>query len=671
MFRPIRGILPVNITAYLRAKESGICDDRDRWIYRPVPVIIKNCRYMKATVLFVFAIFLCSVLSWGQPVQNIQIIPQPVNISLKPGRFLIDRHTQLVVTAEDSKQLAGIAFSLSRFSQSVGIHLSQKSDASFPRQIRIQVVTDDPLHTGEEGYTLHISPSLVLLKARRAAGIFHGLQSLLQLLPPGHTGESMSFPCAEIIDYPRFAWRGLMLDVSRHFFTKNEVKKFIDEMARYKFNVFHWHLSDDNGWRVEIRSLPQLTKTGAWRVSRTGTWGNFQPGQPGEPADYGGYYTQDDVREILQYAQQRCITVVPEIDVPAHSLSLIASFPNLSCTQLKYQVNPGTAFYTKEDNALCIGNDSVFLVLDKVFTEIAALFPGTYVHIGCDEPYKEFWKRCPKCQKRMLTEHLKNVDELQNYFVKRIESTLRAHGKKIIGWDEILEGGLTPDATVMSWRGMNGGQEAARQKHQVIMTPSAFTYLDLYQGDPNVEPNTYGLCTLGNAYHFDPVPEGTNPSYILGGEGALWSESIPNFRHAEYMMWPRALALSEVFWSPKNAHNWNGFIGRVETEFKYLDAEKINYAKSMYNTLVKTSLDKNANLLVRLGCDVPGVDIFYTFDDTNPDTFSPQYNGKDLSFPKGATQLKVMTYRKGIPVGRQFRVLLDELRMRAKSKPDF
>ncbi len=323
--------------------------------------------------------------------------------------------------------------------------------------------------------------------------MFYGLQTLLQLLPPDieaakAVNRSWTIPCVNIVDYPRFGWRGLMLDVSRHFFTKEEVKRYIDEMAKYKYNVFHWHLSDDNGWRIEIKAFPELTQKGAWRVERVGRWGTFAPAQPGEATPYGGFYTQDDIREIIRYAQDRYITILPEIDVPAHSLSMIAAMPNLSCTQLQYAVGPGDSLRRKNDNVLCIGNDSVYAVLDKVFTEIAALFPSKYIHIGGDEAFKGFWSNCPKCHKRMDKEHLKDVNELQSYFVKRMEKMLNSKGKKLIGWDEILEGGLAPEATVMSWRGMKGGIEAARMNHHVVMTPWDFCYLDLYQGETAAEP---------------------------------------------------------------------------------------------------------------------------------------------------------------------------------------
>lgn len=459
-----------------------------------------------------------------------------------------------------------------------------------------------------------------------------------------------------------------MLDVSRHFFTKQEVERYIDEMARYKYNTFHWHLSDDNGWRIEIKSLPELTRVGAWRVSRSGRWGTFLPPLANEPSDDGGFYTQDDIREILAYAKARYITVLPEIDVPAHSLAMIAAYPNLSCTQLPYSVNPGSRGPERQDNVLCVGNDSVYIVLQKVFTEIAALFPNPYIHIGGDEAYKGFWATCPKCQKLMKDEHLNNVEELQSYFVKRMEKMLNGLGKKLIGWDEILEGGLAPSATVMSWRGMSGGITAARMGHEVVMTPWDYCYLDLYQGDPTVEPPTYGICRLTDCYKYDPVPDSIDPKLIIGGQGNLWTESVPTFRHAEYMTWPRALALAEVYWSPKSKRNWDDFTGRMEAELPRLDAESINYARSAFDAVALPGHDKMGRLAVRFTTEIKGLDVYYTFDGTRPDNHGARYQGEPLEFPKGSNILTVITYRDGKPIGERISLTKDDLEKRSQEK---
>ena len=436
-------------------------------------------------------------------------------------------------------------------------------------------------------------------------------------------------------------------------------------MVMYKFNTLHLHLSDDQGWRIEIKSLPQLTRVGAWRVKRTGGWGESLPALAQEPATDGGFYTQDDMREIIKYAADRYITILPEFDIPAHSLALISSYPNLSCTQLPYSVNPGARGPVREDNALCIGNDSVFLILDKIFTEVAALFPNPYIHIGGDEAYKGFWAACPKCNRRMQEEHLKNVDELQSYFVKRIEKMLKDKGKKLIGWDEILEGGLAPEATVMSWRGVSGGVTAAKMGHKVVMTPWDYTYLDLYQGEPAAEPPTYGMCRLKDCYTYDPVPDSIDESLILGGQGNLWTESVPNFRHAEYMTWPRGLALAEVYWSPKSARNWDDFTRRMEIEFHRMDNANIKYARSSFNAILTPKRMPGGDIVVGLSTEISGLDIYYTFDQTNPDQTYPKYDGTPVKFPIGAEQINVVTYRDGKPVGQQINVRKDDLVKRA------
>ena len=601
----------------------------------------------------------------------IKIIPQPVSLIEHPGHFVLNQAVSLKVDAS----LASIDQTIEWFKKSLTEEtgLSIQQEGTEKKSIRLQLLSNsDKSISGEEGYTLSISPSIILLRAKSGAGLFYGLQTLLQLLPittqANPRAKNVMIPCAEIVDYPRFGWRGLMLDVSRHFFSKVDVKKFIDEMVRYKYNTLHLHSSDDQGWRIEIKSLPQLTSVGAWRVVRTGRWGEFLPALAHEQATDGGFYTQEDMREIIRYAQERFVTILPEIDVPAHSLALIASYPNLSCTQLPYSVNAGFRSPSRDDNALCIGNDSVFTMLDKIFTELSSIFPCEYIHIGGDEAYKGFWADCPKCQKRMSDEHLKNVDELQSYFVKRVENILKSKGKKLIGWDEILEGGLAPEATVMSWRGMKGGIEAAKMNHHVVMTPWDYCYLDLYQGESTVEPPTYGICRLRDAYTYDPVPDSVDERLILGGQGNLWTESVPNFRHLEYMIWPRALALAEVYWSPKASRNWDDFIARMEAQFSYFDVSGINYARSAYNVIFTSTRTGGHEMQIKLSTEIKDLDIYYSFDCTNPDSFYPKYKGEQLKFPIGSNQLNVITYRNGKPIGKQVNIKKDELATRVNEK---
>jgi len=410
--------------------------------------------------------------------------------------------------------------------------------------------------------------------------------------------------------------------------------------------------------------LPELTRVGAWRVPRTGQWWTFAPPAAGEKADYGGYYTQEDVKEIVEYARVRQVTVLPEIDIPGHSLALIAAYPDLSSTGIQYAVNPGSKFYGQQDNALCPGNEKVFEVLDKIFTEVAALFPCNYIHIGGDEAYKGFWKDCPKCRKRMETEKLTSVEELQSYFVKRIEKMLEQKNKKLIGWDEILQGGLAPGATVMSWRGTEGGIQAAKQGHAVIMTPNDHCYLDLYQGDPVVEPDTYSSLRLKDCYDFEPVPDSVSPSSIMGGQANLWTESVYNERHIQYMTWPRSLAIAEVLWSPKTNKDWNGFVRRMEAQFDRFDDAGVNYARSAYDPIVKLQ-DEHGEKKITIKTEIEGLDIYYSFDNGNPDPYYPSYKGP-LALPPGASWIRVATFRNGRPAGRQINLTITELERRNK-----
>ena len=595
----------------------------------------------------------CSIsIAAPVPPSDIHIIPQPVSVTQKTGHFTLTEATSVITHGDSLAQPAAWLTGQ--------LHLKQGGGGK--QRILLELISDKTLKP--EGYSLQVTSSTIRIQSASPAGIFYGMQTLLQLLPPD-AGSTEEIPCVDITDYPRFGWRGLMLDVSRHFFTKPEVEQYIDQMARYKYNTLHLHLSDDQGWRIEIKSLPQLTQHGAWRVARTGRWGEYLPALAGEATTYGGFYTQDDMREIIRYAADRYITILPEIDVPAHSLALISSYPNLSCTQLPYSVNPGARPPVREDNALCIGNDSIFTVLDNIFTELAALFPNPYIHIGGDEAYKGFWATCPKCQKRMADEHLSNVDELQSYFVKRMEKMLKAKGKKLIGWDEILEGGLAPEATVMSWRGMSGGVAAAKMGHHVVMTPWDYVYLDLYQGESAVEPPTYGLCRLKDSYTYEPVPDSVDEKLILGGQGNLWSESVPNFRHAEYMTWPRGLALAEVYWSPKAARNWDDFTKRMEVEFVRMDHANIKYARSAYNVTLTPKRIQGGEIMVGMSTEVDGLDIYYTFDQTNPDNTYTKYDGSPVKFPVGAGQINVITYRDGKPIGQQVNVKKDDLIKRA------
>ena len=381
----------------------------------------------------------------------------------------------------------------------------------------------------EEGYHLSVKSRSIEITAKTPAGLFYGLQSLRQLFPvqledSTSQNQAWQIPCVEIQDKPRFPWRGEMLDVSRHFLSLDLIRKNIDYMARYKMNTFHWHLTDDQGWRLEIKKYPKLTEIGAWRVDRNEEpWWGRDPAKPGELATYGGYYSQEEIRDIVKYARERFITIVPEIDMPGHSQAAIAAYPEISCDGGPYFVATGGV---ASGNTYCPGKEVTFEFIDNVLEEVFELFPGAYFHVGGDECNKDAWKNCPDCQQRMVDEGLKDEHELQSYFIQRVEKLVNARGKKLIGWDEILEGGLAPNAAVMSWRGENGGIQAALQGHDVVMTPTAHCYLDLKQGDPQLEPELgYSRCWLSEAYEYDPVPSDLTPEqalHILGSQGNLW-----------------------------------------------------------------------------------------------------------------------------------------------------
>lgn len=615
-------------------------------------------------------LFSLSAMAQNGKTPDINLIPLPVKVENRPGFFKINADTRLV----SDPSLEGITdLFASMLNAPSGYKLLHEN--SHGNGIHFDINSAYNKTLGEEGYILDVTPTRINISANKPAGLFYGMQSLIQLLPKEVESsvkvkeEDWTVPCVKITDYPRFAWRGLMLDVSRHYFPKESVKKYIDQLAKYKMNVFHWHLTDDQGWRIEIKSLPELTAIGAWRAPRVGTWWTREPRAPNEATTYGGFYTQEDVKEIVKYAQERFVTILPEIDVPGHSLAALAAYPNLSCTGGPFNVNVGNAFYTKEDNALCPGNEQSFAFMDKVITELAALFPGQYIHIGGDECYKGFWKNCEKCRKRMTDEKLKTVEELQSYFIKRMEKIITSKGKKMIGWDEILEGGLAPEATVMSWRGTQGGINAAKMNHPVIMAPSNNCYLDLYQGDPAGEPPTYSRLTLNTCYNFEPIPaEVTDQSLILGAQACLWTESVPTYRHAEYMTWPRAFALSEVFWSPKTAKNWNGFIHRMEANMARYDVANVNYARSVYDAAIRP-IKKTADkpMRITLTKELEDLDIYYTFDGTYPDHFSPKYTDT-LHIPKGADTFRMITYRNNKAIGKMITISIKEIEKRTTAE---
>ena len=610
---------------------------------------------VRTSIIFVIILFLYSCSNEPAETGEPAIIPQPVSMKPEDGTFEVSSSTVIFYKGQDLQILAD--YLSEEITDATGFELKVKEGNG--NGINLSLNGSELKELGNEGYKLSVKRNDVEISGNKPAGIFYGIQTLIQLFPVKDESCSTEYingnllQCVEIEDYPRFKWRGLLLDVSRHFFTIDEVKSLIDQMSRYKFNVLQLHLTDDQGWRIEIKQLPELTAKGAWRVPRTGLWWDRECPQQGEVPSYGGFYTQEQIKDLVDYAMARNVNILPEIEAPGHSLAAIAAYPYLSSTGLKYNVNPGCKFYTIDDNSICAGKESSYEYMEKVLSEVADLFPFEYIHIGGDECYKGFWKKCPDCQKRMKENGLKDENELQSYFIRRLEKIVEAKGKKLIGWDEILEGGLAPNAAVMSWRGMQGGITAANAKHNVVMSPVEFAYLDFYQGDPAIEPPTYSMLRLKKVYEFEPVPEGVDPNYILGGQGNLWSESVPTFRHAEYMLWPRSFALAEVLWSPGEARIWSDFARRTEAHLGRLEQADINYSVSFYDAIVTPSKDEKGNLLIGLGSELDSIDIYYTFDNTYPDDHSPLYKaGEKLTIPKDADTFRVITYRDGKPLGR-------------------
>jgi len=636
-------------------------------------------RYVRQ-FLILSVLFLTTTV-YGQSKRKVAIIPEPVSIEEGTGVFELPS-TTIIRTANTSECLQVAAYLKDRL-KNTGKHITI-STTSAKSSIRLILNTEADQELNKEGYRLIAGTDIVTIRANQPAGLFYGVQSLLQLFPAEIESKEpvnnvdWEIPCLTVYDYPRFGWRGLMFDVARHFFTKEDVKQHIDLMARYKFNLLHLHLTDDEGWRIEIKTLPKLTQTGAWSVKKVGYFGYFTPPLPDEPRNYGGYYTHEDIRELVSYAKERFIDILPEIDVPGHSLAAIASYPELSCTPGadKYRVRSGEQIMDWShgappramiDNTLCPANEKVYEFIDKVVTEVAELFPFEYIHMGGDECAKNFWEQNDSIKALARNNNLKTMQEVQAYFTGRVEKIVESKGKKFMGWDEILEGGLTPSAAVMSWRGMKGGIEAAKMNHEVVMSPTTYAYLDYMQGDPAIEPKVYATLRLSKAYQFEPQPDSVDARFIKGGQANLWAEQIYNLRHAQYMTWPRAFAISESVWSARGKKNWDSFVTKVEDHFARFDQAEVKYAPSMYDPIITPSLSHTNQLQLNLSTEVAGLDIYYTFDNSFPDRFYPKYT-EPLIAPKDAVMLKMITYRGKDPIGRMISYPLKELKVKLKAE---
>lgn len=516
------------------------------------------------------------------------IIPAPVELVPLEGSFAITTSTGITVMPLNDETSLAAGFLASMLRNSAGLEMPV-NEGDKARKGMIFMTIDTSLAQGDEGYTLEISGKKVILKSPSPAGLFRGVQTLRQLMPAETevkdgipAGTEIKIPACYISDEPRFSYRGMHLDVVRHFFTVEEVKRYIDILALHKINTFHWHLTDDQGWRIEIKKYPNLTITGSQRKETLVGHGAKKPfSYDGIP--HGGFYTQEEIKEVVRYASDRFIRVIPEIEMPGHAQAALASYPFLSCTGKPVEVVTRWGVF---DEVFCAGKDTTFAFLQDVLDEVIALFPSEYIHVGGDECPKTRWEKCPDCQKRIREEGLKDEHELQSYFIRRMEAYLNSKGRKLIGWDEILEGGIAPEATVMSWRGEKGGIEAAKQGHDVIMTPLTHLYLDFYQSEPEGEPLAIGgYSPLEWVYSYDPLPEELTPEehkHVLGLQGNVWAEYIATPEHLEHMAFPRAFAIAETGWTPLMKKDFEDFMARFTALRPRYDLMKINYFKGDY-----------------------------------------------------------------------------------------
>jgi hexosaminidase len=570
------------------------------------------------------------------------VIPQPYQFERNGGSFTFSAATG--ITIGPGIKTGNLIFFTQHFKSLAGYQLKVKSKGNINLKIDSSKVADP------EGYELVVTSKQINICGHDEAGVFYGLQSLIQLLRLSN-GKITVESCT-IQDHPRFAYRGMLLDVSRHFFAVDDIKKWIDMLALYKINTFHWHLTDDQGWRIEIKKYPLLQSISAYRDETIIGHKRDSP-HLFDGKRYGGYYTQEDVKAIVKYATDRHITIIPEIEMPGHALAALAAYPQLGCTGGPYKT---ATYWGIFDEVYCAGNDETFTFLQNVLDEVLPLFPSKYIHIGGDECPKTKWKTCPKCQKRIKDEHLKDEHELQSYFMGRMEKYLNSKGRQIIGWDEILEGGLTPGATVMSWTGEEGGIAAAKQHHNAIMTPEKYVYLDYYQSLYPGEPITAGGYTpLSKVYNYEPLTNqlsGDEARYIKGVQANAWSEYMPSSARAERQLFPRMLALAEVAWSAKENKDYDGFLKRLRYEQPMLKKLNINAAITFDEITDNVSETAGHQVSLSLSTTLPGGKIFYTTDGSAPGLGSKVYN-KALTITQSGT-IKAAVFGNGKIAGRVY-----------------
>lgn len=581
-------------------------------------------------------------------VENYAIIPQPVEMAMAEGDFTFSNSTVCYLgnVGQNDPSVKYITRIMRQWHHNpVFVGKPEKNCMQF-------IINENPdVDLGDEGYELTVGGESIVIKANGERGLFYGFQTLVQMLPEDINEvryNKIVLPACSIRDYPRFVWRGSHLDVSRHFFGVSQVKKQLDLMALYKMNKFHWHLTDDHGWRIEIAKYPLLNDVGSWRVDRDNQpWGQADPAGENEPRTNGGYYTKEEISEIVAYAAERYIDVIPEVDIPGHCCAILESYPDLACAgdDTTYTVQFGP--YWPPRAILCAGNDSVMTFLKDVMDEIIPLFPYKYIHIGGDEAVKENWERCPRCKARLKALKLKNFEQLQSWMIVEIEKYVKRQDKTIIGWDEILDGGVSSEATVMSWQGTKGGIVAARHGNDVIMTPTEYCYLNFYQANSDFQPPAMpaSLVTLDKVYSFDPMPKGLTASqqkHILGGQANLWTEYINTPDMAEYMLLPRLCAMAEVLWSPRDKKPWEDFRARVARNVVRLKKNDYHVGEGSYKPWMTVEKDGAGHLVATLHWEVEGTHLYFHTGDGHfvryTEPFAVEKN----------TLVSVMAFRNGI-----------------------
>lgn len=588
---------------------------------------------MKSTYKLIYFVLISLCISScsnnkDQPSSKVSLIPQPQELKVNSGQFVINENTRIYVNTKNKATKSVAEYFTNQVNLVSGYALKVEESETDSSKKNSITFSETSSFDNKESYSLKSYPTKIDLSGSHN-GLFYAIQTLFQLLPNQIYSDkkvdaiNWAIPSVEIKDSPRFKWRGMHLDVGRFMFPVSFIKKYIDYIAMHKMNTFHWHLTEDQGWRIEIKKYPKLTEVGAWRKGTTVAELN----KPGvlDGKRYGGFYTQEDIKELVAYAKERYITIVPEIEMPGHSIAALAAYPELSCTGGPFEVRAAWSF---SENIYCAGNDATFSFIEDVLTEVIALFPSEYIHIGGDEAPKMRWKKCSKCQLRIKNEGLEDEHELQSYFISRVEKFVNSKGRKIIGWDEIMQGGLAPNAAIMSWRGEKGGISAAKQKHYSVMSPTSYCYFDLYQGNPENEPRAMeGMVTLEKTYSYNPMPKELSKEeqkYILGVQGNVWTEFIRTPKQVEFMAFPRICALSEVAWSKQEDRDLPKFLNKLDIHFGRLDVLDINYrwprleGVKMHNVFID-------NISVNLKSKRKNIEVRYTTDGTKPTRKSKLY----------------------------------------------